>query len=109
MKTIFVPPTRAENNQEGVPMKSEKGETTVDSADEVPAGRTSNTTEKQGQDEGPSDFDSSSDYPFDEATPDQAKKGWFHGKGILIAAIAGIGLLVIGILMFRGGKCCGRK
>jgi hypothetical protein len=85
-------------------MKIEKGDAAFDSADDVLAKRIINTTEKHGQDEGPSNLDAASDYSFDEENQDVKKNSGVRGRTIIIAACIGIVLLVIGLFMFRRRK-----
>lgn len=98
-----------DNKKKGVEMKSVKGEAAFDSNDDVLAKRINNSTEKTGNDEGPSTFNSTCDCSYDDEECGRKKTGWFQGKAVIIAACIGIVLLIAGILMFRCKKCCGRK
>lgn len=90
-------------------MKNEKGETAFNSADDVLAKRIINSTEKQGENENPSGLDSTTNYSFDTENQEQTKTGKQRDKTIIIAACAGIALLIIGIFLFRCRKCrCGK-
>jgi hypothetical protein len=90
-------------------MKKEKGDAAFGSVDEVLTDRIIDTSEKHGKDEGTPDPDSTSNYTYDAECGETGKHGNHTGKAIIIAACAGLVLLVIGIVLFRCRKCtCGK-
>ena len=90
-------------------MKKEKGEAAFDSVDEVLTGKIIDTTEKHGKEKETSSPDSASDCSYDTEYQEQENTGPHHGKAIIIAACAGIVLLLIGIFLFSCRKCCRGK
>jgi hypothetical protein len=52
-----------------------------------------------------SNLDATSNCSFDAENMEETKTGKHYGKAILISAIVGIVLLIIGIVMFRCRKC----
>jgi hypothetical protein len=84
-------------------MKMKKGKAAFDSVDEVLAGRIVSNARDHGGENGPARETSAAGASSDAtAAGGPTPSGKHRGRGIIIAACAGIALFLIGLALFRG-------